>query len=95
MSDKIQLTADQQQLVYAFSQSTDCDLDLAYCLLSENNWQFNVTLQIYEQVFNTRPPEDDDDNVQVPPAQNVKTISAKGWISFFAYLLIVLVIHCE
>ncbi|XP_063712915.1 tyrosyl-DNA phosphodiesterase 2-like isoform X4 [Symsagittifera roscoffensis] len=78
MSDKIQLTADQQQLVYAFSQSTDCDLDLAYCLLSENNWQFNVTLQIYEQVFNTRPPEDDDDNVQVPPAQNVKTISAKG-----------------
>ena len=58
MADRIQLTSDQQQLVYAFAQATDCDLDLAYCLLSENNWQFNVTLQIYEQLF-----ADQDDNI--------------------------------
>ncbi len=51
MADRIHLTEDQQQLVYAFSQETDCDLDLAYCLLDQNDWQFNATLQIYNQLF--------------------------------------------
>ena len=51
MSDRIHLTADQQQLVYAFSQETDCDLEMSYIFLEQNNWQFNATLEIYNQLF--------------------------------------------
>ncbi|XP_075239129.1 tyrosyl-DNA phosphodiesterase 2-like isoform X2 [Convolutriloba macropyga] len=70
MADRIQLTSDQQQLVYAFAQATDCDLDLAYCLLSENNWQFNVTLQIYEQLF-----ADQDDNIDTGDHEGKNQVS--------------------
>ena len=63
MTDRIHLTADQQQLVYLFSQETDCDLEMSYILLEQNNWQFNDTLEIYHQLFPS-------------PGQNPYTLSA-------------------